>query len=86
MMSMPIDPMQGRGRLVRVDRIVRDRAIEATGAAQASGERLGDGKTYGGKPQEPGKEEPGKDSDQREPEDVQPDQGSASRDTLDFFA
>ena len=81
MMSTPIDPMQGRGRLVRVDRIVRDRAIEATGAAQASGERFGDGKTYGGKPQEPGK-----DSDQRDPEDVQHDQGSASRDTLDFFA
>ena len=86
MMSMPIDPMQGRGRLVRVDRIVRDRAIEATGAAQASGERFGDGKTYGGKPQGPGKEEPGKDSHQSDSEGVQPDQGSASGDTLDFFA
>ncbi len=83
---MPIDPMQSRGRLERVDRIVRDRAIEATGAAQASGERFGDGKTYGGKPQELRKEEPGKDSDQRGSEGVQHDQGSASGDTLDFFA
>ena len=86
MMSMPIDPMQGRGRLVRVDRIVRDRAIEATGAAQASGERFGDGKTYGGKPQESHKEEPGNDSDQSDSEGVPPDQGSASGDILDFFA
>jgi hypothetical protein len=86
MMSMPIDPIQGRGRLDRVDRLVRDRAIEATGATQASGERFGNGKSFGGKPQESRKEEPGKDSDQRDPEGIRPDQDSAAGDTLDFFA